>query len=70
MQENTGQTRGPSGLDLNVEPAWIQGITGRGIMVGFVDDGRAIQECLPLHYEPMHNTVITACMIGMENSTK
>ena len=38
-QENTGQTKGPSGLDLKVEPAWIQGVTGGGIVVGFVDDG-------------------------------
>jgi furin len=37
--ENTGQTRGPSGLDLNVEPAWMQGITGEGVIVGIVDDG-------------------------------
>lgn len=39
MQKNTGQTRGPSGLDLNVEPAWMQGITGEGVIVGIVDDG-------------------------------
>ena len=39
-QENTGQTLGPSGLDLNVEPAWMQGITGDGVVVGIVDDGQ------------------------------
>ena len=39
LQENTGQTRGPSSLDLNVEPVWMQGITGRGVVVAFVDDG-------------------------------
>ena len=27
------------GHDLNVEPAWIQGLTGRGITVAIVDDG-------------------------------
>ena len=37
--ENTGQTNGPSGLDLNVEKAWLQGITGEGVIVGVVDDG-------------------------------
>ena len=40
-QENTGQTGGQSGLDLNVEPAWMQGITGQGVVVGLVDDGKS-----------------------------
>ena len=40
IQENTGQTFGPSGLDLNVEPVWMQGITGDGVIVGIVDDGK------------------------------
>ena len=40
MQLNTGQTTGPSGRDLNVEPAWLQEITGAGVVVGFVDDGQ------------------------------
>ena len=40
FQENTGQTRGPSGLDLNVEPVWMQRITGDGVVVGIVDDGQ------------------------------
>ena len=26
-------------MDLNVEKAWLQGITGEGIIVGVVDDG-------------------------------
>ena len=39
LQRNTGQTNGPSGLDLNVEPVWMQGVTGSGVVVGFVDDG-------------------------------
>ena len=38
-QKNTGQTNGPSGLDLNVEKAWLQNITGDGTVVGVVDDG-------------------------------
>uniref|UniRef100_A0A1X7UTS1 Peptidase S8/S53 domain-containing protein n=1 Tax=Amphimedon queenslandica TaxID=400682 RepID=A0A1X7UTS1_AMPQE len=37
---NTGQTSEPNlYLDLNAEPAWIQGYTGNGILVGVVDDG-------------------------------
>ena len=27
-------------LDLNVEPVWMQGITGDGVVVGIVDDGQ------------------------------
>ena len=34
-----GQTGGPAGLDLNVEPVWMQGITGSGVVVAVVDDG-------------------------------
>ena len=26
-------------MDLNVERAWIQGVTGKGVVVGVVDDG-------------------------------
>ena len=40
LQRNIGQTGGPTGLDLNVEPVWIQGIAGKGIVVGVVDDGK------------------------------
>ena len=39
FQLNTGQTSGSSGLDINVEPVWMQGYTGTGVVVGFVDDG-------------------------------
>lgn len=39
LQQNVGQTSGPAGLDLNVEGAWIQGLTGRGVVVSVVDDG-------------------------------
>ena len=46
FQKNTGQY-GPSGLDLNVEPAWMQGITGDGVVVGLVDDGQlTIKLCI------------------------
>ncbi|XP_019861372.1 PREDICTED: neuroendocrine convertase 2-like, partial [Amphimedon queenslandica] len=39
-QNNTGQTNETNlYLDLNAEPAWIQGYTGIGILVGVVDDG-------------------------------
>ena len=41
FQNNTGQTgEKVLLLDLNVEPAWIQGYTGRGVVVAVVDDGK------------------------------
>ena len=39
MQQNVGQTSGEAGLDLNVEPVWMQGIAGNGVVVTVVDDG-------------------------------
>ena len=41
-QLNTGQTGGPAGRDLNVVPAWMQGVTGKGVVVAVVDDGKII----------------------------
>lgn len=44
FQRNTRQSTlafGPVGLDLNVQPAWIQGVTGAGVVVSIVDDGKA-----------------------------
>ena len=38
-QLNTGQVGSTPFLDLNVERAWMQGITGEGVIVSFVDDG-------------------------------
>ena len=34
------QENGDTALDLNVEPAWIQGVTGCNVIVGVVDDGK------------------------------
>ena len=41
MQLNTGQVSpNDAGNDLNVVPAWIQGVTGCNSVVGIVDDGK------------------------------
>ena len=41
FQLNTGQLNDSDvGRDLNVERAWLQGITGCGIVVAVVDDGK------------------------------
>ncbi len=37
--ENTGQTGGVPGMDVNVIPVWDMGIFGTGVTVGIVDDG-------------------------------
>ena len=29
-----------SGADINVEPAWLQGVNGSGIIVAIVDNGK------------------------------
>lgn len=47
FQLNTGQTSGPARLDINVEPVWMQGYTGSGVVVGFVDDGTYAHCCVP-----------------------
>lgn len=38
MKLTSLQNRG-SGLDMNVIPAWKEGITGRGVVVTILDDG-------------------------------
>ncbi|XP_072332746.1 PC3-like endoprotease variant B isoform X2 [Scyliorhinus torazame] len=36
---NTGQTKGPKGVDINVVPVWEKNITGSGVVVTIIDDG-------------------------------
>lgn len=40
MQKNTGQNGGKPKLDLNVEAAWAQGITGKNVTTAIMDDGK------------------------------
>ncbi|PAA90343.1 hypothetical protein BOX15_Mlig001076g2 [Macrostomum lignano] len=37
--KNTGQAGGYPGLDLNVLPAWKEGVTGNGVTTAIMDDG-------------------------------
>lgn len=37
--KNTGQNGGKAKLDLNVEAAWAQGVTGKNITTAIMDDG-------------------------------
>lgn len=38
--KNTGQNGGKPKLDLNVEAAWAQGITGKNVTTAIMDDGK------------------------------
>ena len=40
IQFNQGQSSGPAGVDVNVMPVWRSGITGRGVVVSILDDGK------------------------------
>lgn len=40
LKKNVGQSGGIPGLDLNVEDAWAQGFTGKGITTAIMDDGK------------------------------
>lgn len=37
--KNTGQNGGKPKLDLNVEAAWAQGVTGKNVTTAIMDDG-------------------------------
>lgn len=39
---NTGQNGGKARLDLNVQDAWAQGITGKNVTTAIMDDGKYI----------------------------
>lgn len=39
LQNNVGQANGKPRLDLNVEKAWVLGITGKNITTAIMDDG-------------------------------
>lgn len=44
--KNTGQNGGKAKLDLNVEAAWAQGVTGKNVTTAIMDDGKLILSCL------------------------
>lgn len=41
--KNTGQNGGKVKLDLNVEAAWAQGVTGKNVTTAIMDDGEYIE---------------------------
>lgn len=69
MQLNTGQTGGPAGRDINVVPAWMQGFTGKGVVVGVVDDGKLTEHVYSntasLQYLHTFNAII---IIGLDKN--
>jgi len=38
--KNVGQNGGKVKLDLNVEAAWAQGVTGKNVTTAIMDDGK------------------------------
>lgn len=40
--KNTGQNGGKAKLDLNVEAAWAQGVTGKNVTTAIMDDGERL----------------------------
>lgn len=48
--KNIGQNGGKSKLDLNVEAAWAQGITGKNVTTAIMDDGKQLILCSSSHY--------------------
>ena len=45
---NTGQNGGKMRLDLNVQAAWDQGITGKNVTTAIMDDGKFIVQQLSM----------------------
>lgn len=46
--KNVGQNGGKPKLDLNVEAAWAQGVTGKNVTTAIMDDGTCICVSLSL----------------------
>jgi len=46
QQKNTGQNGGKPRLDLNVEAAWAQGVTGKNVTTAIMDDGKCLNSQL------------------------
>ena len=61
-QNNTGQTA-PDFLDINAEPAWIQGFTGIGVVVGVVDDGKLYNLHVNVPHSHLHVIVYVQVLI-------
>lgn len=50
--KNTGQNGGKPRLDLNVQAAWAQGVTGKNVTTAIMDDGVDY-----MHPDLIHNYV-------------
>ena len=65
LQLNIGQLGLPDiGHDLNVEPVWIQGITGCNSIVAIVDDGKtlACEQCSIPFRQQEHSAATYKCV--------
>ena len=66
MQFNgaSGQ-KGPTKFDLNVVPAWIQGYTGKGVVVSVVDEGVYLPVHLPSYQFAKLLILFSLCTEGL-----
>lgn len=61
--ENTGQSGGIDGIDMNVKPVWAEGITGQGVTVAVVDDG------MDVHHEDLKENNILSLNFNYLNGS-
>jgi hypothetical protein len=62
IQLNTGQlAAADAGNDMNVERAWLQGLTGCGMVVAVVDDGKGVYSYIPVRI-PDGKTIYVKCV--------
>jgi hypothetical protein len=77
MRFNTEQLSSQThGNDNNVKRVWLQGVTGCGVTVGIVDDGK-VDDCMQYSYtsingsnflSPLNQIVIVLCrlVVGLQ----
>lgn len=53
FQVNSHSDVDDSASDINVEPVWMQGIDGSGVVVAIVDNGKAVET---------HDVIIIQCL--------
>lgn len=60
---NTGQNGGKIRLDLNVQAAWDQGITGKNVTTAIMDDGKLI--ICSWHTQPLFIIILSLKFVSL-----
>lgn len=63
---NTGQNGGKMRLDLNVQAAWDQGITGKNVTTAIMDDGEALLYALKCDILFVHGFCVSLLIPGVD----